>query len=186
MREAMLCADADDWYASVMDEINSWLKLEVFEEVDIASIPAGQRPIGSKIVFKLKLDKENRPIRYKARIVARGFQQQDLDTIETFPPMAHPVTIRTIIALAVSEGWYLKQSDVKTAYLNSTSTLEEPLYLLPPKGLPDVPEGKCWKLRKAVYRLGIAGHRWWECFSERNKQFSLTAIMHDNCVFSIT
>ena len=153
MCETMLSDDADDWYASVMDEINSWIKLEVFEEVDITSIPAGQRPIGSKIVFKLKLDKENQPIRCKAHIVACGFQQQDLYTVKTFAPMAHPVTIRTIIALAVSEGWYLKQSDVKTAYLSAT--LEEPLYLLPPKGLPNVQEGKCWNFARQCMGWGL-------------------------------
>eukprot|EP00961_Rhodomonas_salina_P272419 3681258-Rhodomonas_salina.1 len=44
--------------------------------------------------------------------------------------MAHPITIRTLIALAVANGWYLRQGDVKTAYLNAE--LPKPVYLRPP------------------------------------------------------
>eukprot|EP00961_Rhodomonas_salina_P146230 1968400-Rhodomonas_salina.1 len=60
-----------------------------------------------------------RDSRYKARFVARVFQQEGLEFIDTFAPVAHPVTIRTIVALAATNRWSLKQSDVKTAYLNA-------------------------------------------------------------------
>mmetsp|Transcript_46824 Transcript_46824/g.95765 ORF Transcript_46824/g.95765 Transcript_46824/m.95765 type:complete len:1109 (-) Transcript_46824:511-3837(-) len=178
--EALKRDDREKWWEAVMEEVGSWEALGVYDVVDI---PKGIKPITSKIVFKLKLDKVNNPVRWKARIVARGFQQEDLDTIDTFAPMAHPVTIRTIVALAISNNWSLKQADVKTAYLNAT--LEEPMYMMPPKGLEEA-EGKCWILKRAVYGLGIAGRRWWQLFSQKNKDFGMEAVTHDDCVYSIT
>eukprot|EP00961_Rhodomonas_salina_P035496 477588-Rhodomonas_salina.1 len=73
--------------------------------------------------------------------------------------MAHPVTIRTIVSVAVANGWYLRQADVKTAYLNAE--LPEPVYLAPPKGLenPKNPR-QVMRLRKAVYGLAASGRLW--------------------------
>jgi len=64
------------------------------------------------------------------------------------------------------------------------ASLEEPIYILPPAGIA-IPEGKCWKLKRAVYGLGISGRRWWQCFSERNKKFGMKPVTHDDCTFVI-
>ena len=36
-----------------------------------------------------------------------------------------------------------------------------------------------------MYGPGIAGRRWWETFSARNKAFGMHTVTHDNCVFRI-
>eukprot|EP00961_Rhodomonas_salina_P023279 312860-Rhodomonas_salina.1 len=98
--------------------------------------------------------------------------------------MAHPITIRTMIAIAVANGWYMKQGDVKTAYLNAK--LEKPVYLRQPKGIePIIGCGKIMALRKAVYGLGASGRLWWQTFMQKNKDFGMTSITSDDCVFSI-
>ena len=80
--------------------------------------------------------------------------------------MAHPVTIRTILAVAAANGWDVKQSDVTTTYLNAE--LPEPVYLQPSQGLehPRDPR-KVMLLKKAVYGLAASGRLWWQLFVRR-------------------
>eukprot|EP00961_Rhodomonas_salina_P159557 2148696-Rhodomonas_salina.1 len=40
-------------------------------------------------------------------------------------------------------------------------------------------------LRKAVYGLGASGRLWWQTFTQKNKDFGMTSITSDDCVFSI-
>jgi hypothetical protein len=58
--------------------------------------------------------------RYKAHLVARGFQQeQGRDYDETFALIAHMTTIRTLLVVASIREWSISQLDVKNAFLNS-------------------------------------------------------------------
>lgn len=49
---------------------------------------AGRTPILAKWIFKTKLGTTDKPEKLKARIVARGFEQEDgLDYFKTFAPV---------------------------------------------------------------------------------------------------
>ena len=64
----------------------------------------------------------------KARLVAKGYSQQPgIDFQETFAPVARLDTIRTLINLAASKGWFLYQLDVKSTILNGA--LNEEVYV---------------------------------------------------------
>jgi hypothetical protein len=57
--------------------------------------------------------------RYKARLVAKGYAQTyGIDYEETYSLIAKMTTIRTIIAMATTEGWSLHQMDVKNVFLH--------------------------------------------------------------------
>ena len=59
-------------------------------------------PITCKWVFKVKTRSDGTVERYKARLVASGLQQEyDRDYDETFTPVAHMTTIRTLVAIVV-------------------------------------------------------------------------------------
>eukprot|EP00961_Rhodomonas_salina_P091400 1230789-Rhodomonas_salina.1 len=163
--------------------MKSWEVLQVFKLVDESKLrKQGVEIINSKVVFKVKVDEHSNPYRHKCRIVARGFQESNQE--ETFAPMAHPIMIRTMIVIAVANGWYMKQGDVKTAYLNAN--LEKPVYLQPLKGIePIIGGGKIMELQKAVYGLGASGRLWWQTFTQKNRDFGMTSITSDDCVFSI-
>mmetsp|Transcript_18521 Transcript_18521/g.37617 ORF Transcript_18521/g.37617 Transcript_18521/m.37617 type:complete len:1118 (-) Transcript_18521:723-4076(-) len=172
--------DREEWWAATMEEFESWNVLEVFEPIDECDVPADAEIIDSRVVFKLKLDEYNIPFRYKCRIVARGDQQTDDE--DTFAPMAHPIVIRMLISIAVANGWDIKQSDCKTAYLNAM--LPKPVYLRPPKGLEHMlGKGRVMRLKRAVYGLGTSGRLWYQLFTKKNKDFGMTAITDDDCCF---
>ncbi len=72
LEEAMQRDDAQQWGEATMAEWKAWEELDVFKWVDP---PDTDKVIDSKIVYKLKLDASNNVSRWKARIVASGFQQ---------------------------------------------------------------------------------------------------------------
>ena len=87
--------------------------------------------------------------RYKARLVARGFQQEyGYDYDETFALVAHMQTVRTLVAVAVVRGWQLTQFDVKNDFLHGD--LREEVYMTHPPGLRTSPGLVC-RLQRALW-----------------------------------
>ena len=67
--------------------------------------PAGIRPIGLKWVFKTKRDAASNISKYKVRLVAKGYvQQQGVDFDEVFAPVARLESVRLLLAYAAGQG----------------------------------------------------------------------------------
>ena len=67
----------------------------------LTDAPDGVKPIGCKWVFKKKTDMEGKVVTYKARSVAKGYQQrQGVDYDETFSPVAMTKSIWILLAIA--------------------------------------------------------------------------------------
>jgi hypothetical protein len=74
--------------------------------------------IDCKWVYRIKKRSDGTIDRYKARLVVEGFKQRyDIDYEDTFSPMVKIATIITVLSLAISRGWSLRQLDVKNAFL---------------------------------------------------------------------
>jgi hypothetical protein len=74
--------------------------------------------VGSKWVFRIKMRADGQIERYKARLVAKGFHQQlVIDFAKTCSHVVKPITIRTVLAIAVFAGWAIRQVDVSNAFL---------------------------------------------------------------------
>jgi len=81
--------------------------------------------IGTKWVFRNKLDEQGEVIRNKARLVAQGYsQQKGIDYTETFAPVARLKAIRLLLYYAVNHNITLYQMDVKSAFLNGVISEE--------------------------------------------------------------
>jgi len=148
---------------------------------DIVPLPSGAVPITCKWVFKVKTKSDGSIERYKARLVARGFQQtQGIDYDETFAPVAHMTTVRTLIAVAASSSWTISQMDVKNAFLHGD--LHEEVYMHPPPGV-DAPSGHVCRLRRALYGLKQAPRAWFERFVSVIKVAGFSSSDHDPALF---
>nr|GEW38114.1 copia protein [Tanacetum cinerariifolium] len=75
--------------------------------------------IGTKWVFRNKLDENGIVSRNKARLVAQGYnQQKGIDYDETYAPVARLESIRILLAYACALDFKLFQRDVESAFLN--------------------------------------------------------------------
>ncbi|KAJ0544914.1 putative RNA-directed DNA polymerase [Helianthus annuus] len=121
--------------------------------------------VDCKWVYRLKTDENGKISRYKARLVAKGFHQQHgVDYHETFSPVIKPTTIRTILSLAVTNRWSLRQLDIQTAFLHGD--LAETVYMRQPPGFvdPNKPDHVCL-LNKSLYGLKQAPRAWFNKLS---------------------
>ena len=120
-----------------------------------------QNLVGNKWVFRIKRHPDGSIERYKARLVAKGFHQgPGVEFHETFSPVINPVTVRTVLTIALHKKWDVRQLDVNNAFLNGRLT--EEVYMAQPQGMrdPDFPNHVCC-LQKAIYGLKQAPRAWY-------------------------
>lgn len=140
--------------------------------------PSGTHSVNTKWVFKRKTHPDGSLDKYKARLDAKGFTQRfGVDYTETFSPVVHHNSIRTVLAVAAQRRWARRQFDVETAFLNSK--LKEEIYVEPPT---EQISDKVWRLLKALYGLKQASRDWYDTVTSFLDSVGFTQCQSDRCV----
>lgn len=104
-------------------------------------------------MYKIKYKVDGSIERYKTRLVAKGFTQQEgLHYHNTFSLVVKMVTVRTI--LAAQSHWPLCQMDFYNAFLQGD--LHEEIYMTLPLG----EEHRVYRLLKSLYGFKQASRQW--------------------------
>ncbi|GJZ86998.1 retrovirus-related pol polyprotein from transposon TNT 1-94 [Tanacetum coccineum] len=140
----------ESWIVAMQEELNQFIANDVWE---LVPQPKNMTIIGTKWVFRNKLDENGVVSRNKARLVAQGYNQQEgIDYDETYAPVARLESIRILLAYACILDFKLFQMDVKSAFLNGF--INEEVYVAQPLGFIDFEKpDHVYKLKKALYGL---------------------------------
>ena len=146
---------SDCWIKAMQDDITA---LEMNNTWFLTDLPSDKIAIGCRWVYKIKYNADGSIERYKARLVAKGYTQQEgVDFLDTFSPVAKLTTVRLILALAAINKWHLKQLDVNNAFLHGE--LLEEVYMQPPPGLHISKPGQVCRLQRSLYGLKQASRQ---------------------------
>ena len=119
MKEPKLVKDAledVDWYKATEEEIE---KIEKNKTWSLVPRPEDKNMIGTKWVFRNKLDENGEVTRNKARLFCKGYaQEKGIDYGETFAPISRLEGVRNLLAYYAYKGFEVYQMDVKFAFLN--------------------------------------------------------------------
>ncbi|XP_062113481.1 uncharacterized mitochondrial protein AtMg00820-like [Humulus lupulus] len=93
-KEVVSSIEGPFWKEAIRSEIDSILQNHTWELVDL---PTGCKPLGSKWIFKRKMKTDGTIDKYKARLVIKGYKQQEgYDYFDTYSPVTRINSIRMI------------------------------------------------------------------------------------------
>ena len=131
-------------------ELDNWRRYNVYTEVP----DKGQQCVSVRWVSTEKMGKD-RPVN-KARLVARGFEEENLNEIRKDSPTCSKENLRIVLAIILSYQWQASNLHVKSAFFQGNQ-IDRDLYLKP---LKEADTGNFWKLKTTVYQLSDASRVW--------------------------
>lgn len=177
--EALNGPEADHWRRAMREELQSFKDNDAWEVVDK---PSDGSIVQCKWVLNKKLDVNN-DVRYRARLVAKGFTQRyGIDYENTFSPVVKHSTLRMLFALSVQWDMDITHLDVTTAFLNGN--LKESIFMSFPEGFVNKSNGKVLKLKRAIYGLKQSSLVWYDKVKECLLNIGFKISKFEPCLFT--
>ncbi|KAM2302248.1 hypothetical protein FF2_032543 [Malus domestica] len=168
------------WLAAMQDKLSA---LHTQKTWSLVPLHPHRNLVGCKWVFKIKKNADGSIGRYKACLVAKGFNQEEgIDYGETFSPVVKPTNVRLMLALAAHFNWNLRQLDVKNAFLHGV--LQEEVYMAQPPGFLDsIHNDYVCKLHKSLYGFKQAPRAWNDRFTSFLPTLGFKSTYSDSSLF---
>jgi transposase InsO family protein len=182
--EAMESPECESWNKAAASEINS-LNINRVYEKQTRQQAGNRKVIPVKWVFKKKRGPRGEVLKYKMRVVVKGFHQvYGVDYTDTYAPTLRIKSLRILLVLVVKYKLKLKQYDFDTAFLNAT--VSEDIYVQQPPGFVEYDDNGyplVWKLLKALYGIKQAPHNWNKEIDQFMRSLGFTPLVVDVCVY---
>lgn len=175
-REAMKRSDASKWSEAIEKELKT---LKDNNTWDFCEVPKDVKTVSSKWVFKIK--NINGVKQYKARLVARGFEQQDIfDLNDIYAPVAKLSTFRLFVAVATKLNLPIYQMDVTGAFLYGE--IKQDVYVSLPDGAYSG-KNNTVRLNKSLYGLKSSPRSWNDKFTSVLSKEGFVRSKCDSCLY---
>ena len=126
-------ASKDQWLQATKDEYELLL---VNKTQSLVEPPLDCNVLKGRQVFRYKRGSTRTILRYKARQVIKGYeQQQRIDYIDTFASIVKPMSYKAMFAIATSLDLEIEQMDIKTTFLYKT--LDKEIFIEQLEGFED-------------------------------------------------
>ena len=166
------CIDDAVYIAAKQEEIAKWKHFATFVEVP----NTGQKCISTRWVCTRKIKAGK--VTYKARLVARGFEEETKH-LKTNSPTCAKESLRFTLALISSKSWKLHSLDIKSAFLQG-SEMKREVFIRPPT---EAKTSSLWKMLKCPYGLADSGRMWYLRLKEELVKAGMTICKYDHAIF---
>ncbi|GJR75055.1 retrovirus-related pol polyprotein from transposon TNT 1-94 [Tanacetum coccineum] len=171
----------ESWIIAMKEELNQFIANDVWE---LVLHHKSMTMIGTKWVYRNKIDENGIVSRNKARLVAQGYNQQEgIDYDKNYAHVAGLESIRILLAYACALNFKLFQMDVNSPFLNSFINKE--VYMAQPLGLIDYEKpNHVYELKKALYGLKQTPKAWYNSLKSFLIKYEYNMGMVDNTLFT--
>lgn len=164
---------ADDEFRSLSDR-NTW------EIVDRSDVPFGEKIIPLAWVFTYKIDPDGYLIKHKARIVARGDLQDNVNAHSVYAYTLAIAHFRILMALIACCDLEAHGLDVKNAFVNADRS-GKPVYCYLPPGYQQ--KGKVVKVLKALYGFCESPLDWYIKYTTKLDLLGFVCTSDEKCLW---